>query len=148
LLPKLLSCRGIELLVAGGPRNGISAILTDCGNRRGRIHFKSASEVSVGQGLGGTRHPSPAFIASNMRFSASGGSKSNRLCPSRGTKDPREKLRARAKSSTLMRRGSGKLAPSRAGGPIRVGLRKCNFLYASFDADLPALRLPVECERP
>src|SRR5713101_4211879 len=63
-------------------------------------------------------------------------------------RDPREKLRARAKSSALMRRGSGKLAPSRAGGPIRVGLRKRNFLYASFDADLPALRLPVECERP
>ena len=63
-------------------------------------------------------------------------------------RDPREKLRARAKSSALMRRASGKLAPSRAGGPIRVGLGRGNFLYASFDADLPALRLPVECERP
>ena len=63
-------------------------------------------------------------------------------------RDPREKLRARAKSSALMRRARGKLALSRAGGPIRVGLRRRNFLYASFDADLPALRLPVECERP
>src|SRR5712671_4484498 len=63
-------------------------------------------------------------------------------------RDPREKLRARAKSSALMRRGRGKLALSRAGGPIRVGLGRGNFLYASFDADLPAHRLPVECERP
>ena len=63
-------------------------------------------------------------------------------------RDPREKLRGRAKASALMRHPRGKLALSRAGGPIRVGLRRRNFLYRSFDADLPALRLPVECERP
>src|SRR6266849_1723501 len=62
-------------------------------------------------------------------------------------RDPREKFRARAEASALMRRGRGKLALSRAGGPIRVGLRRRNFLYAPFDADLPALRLPVKCER-
>src|ERR1700736_981255 len=63
-------------------------------------------------------------------------------------RDPREKFRARAKASALMRRARRKLALSRAGGPIRVGLRRRNLLYASFDPDLPALRLPVECERP
>jgi hypothetical protein len=47
----------------------------------------------------------------------------------------------------LVRCARGKLALPRAGGPIRVGLRKRNFLYAPFDADLPALRLPVKCER-
>ena len=63
-------------------------------------------------------------------------------------REPREKFRARTKSSALVRRARGKLALSRAGEPIRVGLRRRNFLYASFDADLPALRLPIECERP
>src|ERR1700682_6275293 len=62
-------------------------------------------------------------------------------------RDPREKFRARVKASALMGSAGGKLALSRAGGPIRVGLRRRNFLYASFDTDLPALRLPVECER-
>ena len=63
-------------------------------------------------------------------------------------RDSPEKFRARAKSSVLMRCARGKLALSRAGGPIRVGFSRRDFLYASFDADLPALRLPVECERP
>src|SRR5712671_5313605 len=62
-------------------------------------------------------------------------------------RDPREKFRARAKSSALMRRARGKLALSRAGRPIRVGLRRRNFLYASFDADLLTPRLPIDCER-
>ena len=59
----------------------------------------------------------------------------------------REKLRARAKSSTLMRRARGKLALPRPGWPVRVGLRGRDFLHTSLDADLPALRLPVQCER-
>src|SRR5260370_33177859 len=63
-------------------------------------------------------------------------------------RDPRKKLRARAKSSALMRRGRGKLALSRASGPLRVGLGRGNFLSQSLDAELPALRLPVEGERP
>src|ERR1700738_506575 len=60
---------------------------------------------------------------------------------------PREKFRARVKPSTLMRRTSSKLALPRPGWPVRVGLRRRDFLHTSLDAHLPAFRLPVERER-
>ncbi len=46
-----------------------------------------------------------------------------------------------------MRRTRGKLALPRPGCPVRVGLRRRDFLYASLHPDLPALRLPVLCKR-
>jgi hypothetical protein len=60
---------------------------------------------------------------------------------------PREKFRARVKPSALMRRTRSKLALPRPGWPVRVDLSRRDFLHVSLDTDLPALRLPVECER-
>src|SRR5712692_8487754 len=60
---------------------------------------------------------------------------------------PREKFRARAHPGALTRRARGQPALPRPGGPVRVGLRGRDFLDPSVDADLPALRLPVERER-
>src|ERR1019366_7308531 len=60
---------------------------------------------------------------------------------------PRDKFRSRAKPSTLMRSTRSKLALPRPGWPVGVGLRRRDFRHASLDADLPALPLPVECER-
>jgi hypothetical protein len=60
---------------------------------------------------------------------------------------PREKFRARVKPSALMRRTRSKLALPRPGSPVRVDLSRRDFLHVSLDTDVPALRLPVECER-
>src|SRR5260370_42440706 len=64
-----------------------------------------------------------------------------------GPRAPREKFRERAQPSTLMRRACSKLALARPGRPVGIGLRRRDFLDTSLDPDLPALRLPVECER-
>src|SRR5271163_324121 len=58
-------------------------------------------------------------------------------------REPREKLRARAKPSTLMRHARGKLALPGPGSPVCVGFGTRDLLYASLHAYLPALRLPV-----
>src|SRR5712692_8745483 len=60
---------------------------------------------------------------------------------------PREKFRARAHPGALMRRARSQPALPRPVGPVPVGLRGRDFLDASLDADLPALRLPMERER-
>src|SRR5580658_6788059 len=62
-------------------------------------------------------------------------------------REPSEQLSARAKPGALMRRTRGKLALARPGCPIRVGLLRCDFLYAPLHADLPALRMPVVSKR-